>query len=89
MNVTRDRRPSWQLEAGRWNLEPDLTSRTPTRYTRVNRDDVHHAPDGLPKADEANPQAGGVRDRHIADSSQQDHQHPPARKQAGGFFFKQ
>ena len=30
------------------------------RYTAQNRDDVHHAPDGLSKADEANPQAAGV-----------------------------
>jgi hypothetical protein len=30
------------------------------RYTARDRDDLHHAPDGLSKADEANPQAAGV-----------------------------
>src|SRR6185312_15858643 len=41
----------------------DLTGCAGSGYTAKTRDDVHHAPDGLPKADEANPQAGGVRER--------------------------
>ena len=37
-----------------------LTPARPADILQDYRDDVHYAPDGLSKADEANPQAAGV-----------------------------